>query len=284
MKHKITLIFLIGLAALLGASPVWAAAAPKVQVCHVPPGNPANAHMITISLKALKAHVPGKNAHVLDTGPVPVGHPPIAPCGPAEVDFLACRPTADINNLGFPVCDLQSGVADNDLVVQGPTGPLAVLEPDTFQHTATWESAPTTAPMTLLPGPVTLDLVMMNMNENAGSNDICWSKHIILPDLTEIVVVAPHCFENPLPAQGFNVCPFGALAPNISAACLATADLVSETVPSLIAARTVIPVGSRKEISVFCPGSSFLGVFFNDGLDVDGDGVPEYSKITEPVT
>jgi hypothetical protein len=28
----------------------------KVTICHIPPGNPANAHTITISLSALKAH------------------------------------------------------------------------------------------------------------------------------------------------------------------------------------------------------------------------------------
>jgi hypothetical protein len=31
--------------------------APKIQICHVPPGNPANWHTITISEKALKAHL-----------------------------------------------------------------------------------------------------------------------------------------------------------------------------------------------------------------------------------
>ncbi len=37
------------------------------------------------------------------------------------------------------------------------------------------------------------------------------------------------------------------------------------------------------ELSVACPGASFLGLFFNLGLDVDGDGILEFSKITEPV-
>jgi len=34
-----------------------AAPAPKIQICHIPPGNPANWHTITISEKALKAHL-----------------------------------------------------------------------------------------------------------------------------------------------------------------------------------------------------------------------------------
>ncbi|HKP97347.1 MAG TPA: hypothetical protein VJ385_16490 [Fibrobacteria bacterium] len=32
-------------------------AAPKVLVCHIPPGNPANAHTIRVGLPALKAHL-----------------------------------------------------------------------------------------------------------------------------------------------------------------------------------------------------------------------------------
>ena len=30
---------------------------PKVTICHIPPGNPANAHSITISINALAAHL-----------------------------------------------------------------------------------------------------------------------------------------------------------------------------------------------------------------------------------
>ncbi len=30
---------------------------PKVTICHIPPGNPANAHSITISINALPAHL-----------------------------------------------------------------------------------------------------------------------------------------------------------------------------------------------------------------------------------
>ena len=58
---------------------------------------------------------------------------------------------------------------------------------------------------------------------------------------------------------------------------------MSETVPSLIAAPTVLPAGTVIELSVFCPGSSFIGVFFNNGIDVDGDGILEFSKLTQPV-
>lgn len=39
----------------------------KVTICHVPPGNPANAHSITISTNALKAHL-GDNEEGLHGG------------------------------------------------------------------------------------------------------------------------------------------------------------------------------------------------------------------------
>ncbi|MCB0819470.1 MAG: T9SS type A sorting domain-containing protein [Bacteroidetes bacterium] len=35
----------------------------KVLVCHIPPGNPANAHTICISANGVPAHVPGNNQH-----------------------------------------------------------------------------------------------------------------------------------------------------------------------------------------------------------------------------
>jgi hypothetical protein len=39
------------------ATPTPATAGPKVQVCHIPPGNPSNFHTITISEKAYSAHL-----------------------------------------------------------------------------------------------------------------------------------------------------------------------------------------------------------------------------------
>lgn len=42
------------LALLALATPAWAA---KVQVCHVPPGDPSNFHTITIDDHALQAHL-----------------------------------------------------------------------------------------------------------------------------------------------------------------------------------------------------------------------------------
>jgi len=198
-----------------------------------------------------------------------------------RTDWLQCRPTADIFNPGFPICDLQTGIALNNLVSAPPAGPLVVLEPDTFEHTSTWESAPLANPVVLNPGdPVTLDLLHTNMGENAGSDDICWSKHAILPDGSEVVIVADHCFENPLPVAGF-ICPFGAVAPAIPAACIAAAGLATETVVSSIAVPTVLPAGTVIELNISCPGASFLAVFFNNGIDVDGDGVLEFTTLKE---
>lgn len=55
MKSRFpSLIALIALS-VLSASMAWGDA--KVQVCHVPPGNPANFHTITISENALQAHL-----------------------------------------------------------------------------------------------------------------------------------------------------------------------------------------------------------------------------------
>jgi hypothetical protein len=44
-------------ALLASALPVFAAPLPKVDICHVPPGNPANAHTITVSENAVPAHL-----------------------------------------------------------------------------------------------------------------------------------------------------------------------------------------------------------------------------------
>jgi hypothetical protein len=45
-----------GLVAVLGAVG-FAAGQPKVTICHVPPGNPDNAHSITIGEAAVPAHL-----------------------------------------------------------------------------------------------------------------------------------------------------------------------------------------------------------------------------------
>ena len=53
------LVMAFGSALFLAQGPSEAAAAPspKVQVCHIPPGNPSNFHTINVSGKALSAHL-----------------------------------------------------------------------------------------------------------------------------------------------------------------------------------------------------------------------------------
>jgi hypothetical protein len=52
---KLTFLFVLALF-VVGASAAWAGA-DKVQVCHIPPGNPDNFHTISVSQNALQAHL-----------------------------------------------------------------------------------------------------------------------------------------------------------------------------------------------------------------------------------
>ena len=52
------------------------AAVPKVTICHIPPGNPANAHTITVGAPAVPAHVAN---HGDSIGPCPVSSPSPTP-------------------------------------------------------------------------------------------------------------------------------------------------------------------------------------------------------------
>jgi hypothetical protein len=74
---------MVVLAMMLSAVP-----APKITICHIPPGNPANAHAITISVNALPAHLahgdPDPALPTVDGDPCSVLQPP---CEEGE-----CRP------------------------------------------------------------------------------------------------------------------------------------------------------------------------------------------------
>jgi len=54
MKLRVPSCTLLLLALLGFGTPAWAA---KVQVCHIPPGNPGNSHTITVSENAVQAHL-----------------------------------------------------------------------------------------------------------------------------------------------------------------------------------------------------------------------------------
>lgn len=57
MKRKLTFAILVIVLAVLGTAAVFAASDGKVDICHIPPGNPDNAHTITVSVNAVDAHV-----------------------------------------------------------------------------------------------------------------------------------------------------------------------------------------------------------------------------------
>jgi hypothetical protein len=56
MKRSFPIVTILIALFALTASAAWAGDA-KVQVCHIPPGNPANFHTITVSENALSAHL-----------------------------------------------------------------------------------------------------------------------------------------------------------------------------------------------------------------------------------
>src|SRR2546427_2473995 len=105
-------------------------------------------------------------------------------------------------------------VPGNDLVFSPPPGPLTVIEPNTTEGTtAIWRSAPLADAVVLLPGNVTLDLLVKNYQEflgdgNDAAPDVCFSKRINLAGVgVGPILVAEGCFENPLPPVGNGTCP-----------------------------------------------------------------------------
>ena len=60
MKRTSFLVMAIGLLSVLSAHAPVATAKPsdhKVVICHVPPGNPENAHTLTVGAPAVEAHL-----------------------------------------------------------------------------------------------------------------------------------------------------------------------------------------------------------------------------------
>ena len=164
-------------------------------------------------------------------------------CG-TEMEFLAGQ-------------DTQQGNALNPLQDTAPNGVLAVIEPNTQSHQAVWRSDPINAPITLCAGDVTIELVMMNMQENAGANDICWDKHWHTPGGGLVEIVPRTCFENTLPEKGKPAqggpCPFSDVPPPPQG-CIDVAGFQTNTQTSSILVDTVIPAGSFKEVTISCPG------------------------------
>jgi len=57
MKRILLFLFVIAVCMALSESPALLAGPQKVLVCHIPPGNPANAHVISVSPSAVPAHL-----------------------------------------------------------------------------------------------------------------------------------------------------------------------------------------------------------------------------------
>lgn len=57
MKRKLTFAILAAVLAVLGTAAAFADSDGKVDICHIPPGNPDNAHTINVSVNAIPAHL-----------------------------------------------------------------------------------------------------------------------------------------------------------------------------------------------------------------------------------
>ncbi|HEY3571530.1 MAG TPA: hypothetical protein VGP73_26630 [Thermoanaerobaculia bacterium] len=69
MKRKLAVAVLLVVLAILGVAAVSADNAGKVDVCHIPPGNPDNAHIINVSWNSVPAHLAhGDQLYTCDSG------------------------------------------------------------------------------------------------------------------------------------------------------------------------------------------------------------------------
>ncbi len=100
-----------------------AAPAPKVTICHFPPGNPANVQVITVGAPAVPAHVANHNDAV-------------CPAGDSDCCFGGAGPSVctnlatDVNNCGACGNVCNAGVACNAGVCVSPTNtPIPVNTP-----------------------------------------------------------------------------------------------------------------------------------------------------------
>jgi hypothetical protein len=57
MKKSSAVVKLVAVLAICGATVAFGAKLGKVDICHIPPGNPANAHTINVSENAVPAHI-----------------------------------------------------------------------------------------------------------------------------------------------------------------------------------------------------------------------------------
>ena len=67
LRGGLGLIALVGLA--VSQPRVEGAPEDKVTICHIPPGNPENAHVITVGASAVPAHIANHGDNVGECGP-----------------------------------------------------------------------------------------------------------------------------------------------------------------------------------------------------------------------
>ena len=95
MKKLILVVMLVAVAAAFGAGSTYAGGNTKIEICHIPPGNPDNFHTIKISENAYSAHL----AHG------DLGGPCNAACATLCDDGNACTidDTGDCAEVGCPI-------------------------------------------------------------------------------------------------------------------------------------------------------------------------------------
>ncbi len=83
MKLGLAAVATVALLPLTSSAPANNHRNQKITICHIPPGNPANAHSITISINALEAH----RAHGDFVGPCNGTPPPPPPPPTGDGDW-----------------------------------------------------------------------------------------------------------------------------------------------------------------------------------------------------
>jgi hypothetical protein len=129
-------MIMLGFALLIGSPAL--AGSHKVQVCHVPDGNPANAHEISVSANAADAHLRNHEGDTLGPCPAPVA----CPCWTDEDLRAALEVAAASPDVTVEFCDLfvdiQFGEIDATLSFESEDGDVFV-DVDSFDDEAECE-------------------------------------------------------------------------------------------------------------------------------------------------
>jgi hypothetical protein len=197
--------------------------------------------------------------------------------------MVATVPKADAIELFLAGKRITAGdtrIPGNDLVPSPPLGPLTVIVPDSTEaSTAVWRSAPLKEAVVLLPGTVTLSLLVKNYRESLTTQDVFFSKRISLKGETPgALLIATGAFENPFPPMGSGTCPLSIiLGQSPPAVNCVPQGLMVMNATSTVLTPIVIPAGSVVEVRVWCPPQfSSIGAFFNASFHGN------FSTIEEP--